>query len=101
MKRISRMIALFLLAALVAWGSGARAEDDAGGQDAEFGRQALDLVAVAHPHGAPLAIAQAVEDRILALAVLGLDVVDLPAELDVRVVSSQQSARSFQDSSIV
>jgi hypothetical protein len=43
MKRRSRMITLFLLTALVAWASGARAEDTGGGQDAES--KAMDATA--------------------------------------------------------
>jgi len=43
MKTRSRTAALFLLTALVAWGSGARAEDNDGGQDAES--KAMDATA--------------------------------------------------------
>jgi hypothetical protein len=43
MKRRSRTITLFLLTALVTWGSGARAEDNGGGQDAES--KAMDATA--------------------------------------------------------
>jgi hypothetical protein len=43
MKRMSKTIALFLLTALVAWGPGARAEDNSGGQDAES--KAMDATA--------------------------------------------------------
>jgi len=43
MKRRSRTMAMFLLAALVVWGSEARAEDNGGGQDAES--KAMDATA--------------------------------------------------------
>jgi hypothetical protein len=43
MKKKSRTIALFLLAALLAWSSGVRAEDNGGGQDAES--KAMDATA--------------------------------------------------------